>query len=170
LFWRKLSSVLIIQKFVLNLYDSCVANKMINGNQCTILWHIDDLKIAHIDPAVVTSVIVELTGVFGTQALLSVTKRKIHHYLGMTLDFTKHGIVEISIAKYIKDMLNGIPDDINGESPTLAANYLFQVNEIDLSSLDESTAMLFHHNVAKLLFLCKQAKLDIKTALAFLYI
>ena len=55
LFWKKLSSVLIDQGFVLNPYDSCVANKMIDGKQCTILWHVDDLKISHMDPAVVTS-------------------------------------------------------------------------------------------------------------------
>jgi hypothetical protein len=26
---------------------------MINGAQCTILWHVDDLKISHVDKAVV---------------------------------------------------------------------------------------------------------------------
>ena len=32
-----------------------VANKMINGKQCTMLLHVDDLKISHTDPDVVTS-------------------------------------------------------------------------------------------------------------------
>jgi hypothetical protein len=86
----------------------------------------------------------------------------------MTLDFTKHGTVEIRMDKYIKDMLDGILDNINGESPTPAANYLFQVNETGLTSLDKSTAMLFHHNVVKLFFLCKQVSPDIKTAVGFL--
>ena len=54
------------------------------------------------------------------------------------------------------------------ESPTPAASHLFQMNEVNLTSLDESTAMLFHHNVAKLFFLCKQAWPDIQTAVAFL--
>ena len=155
LFWRKLSSVLMDQGFVLNPYDSCVANKMINGKQCTILWHVDDLKISHMDPTVVTSVLEKLTGVFSTQPSLSITRGKVHEYLGMTLDFSKQGTVEIKMDKYIKDMLDGVPDDMKGESPTPAANHLFQVNEINPTSLDGSTAMLFHHNVAKLLFLCK---------------
>ena len=43
--------------FILNLYNSCVANCMINGKQCTILWHVDDLKISHEDPAVRTDII-----------------------------------------------------------------------------------------------------------------
>jgi len=28
-------------------YDKCVANKMIEGSQCTVTWHVDDLKISH---------------------------------------------------------------------------------------------------------------------------
>jgi hypothetical protein len=70
--------------------------------------------------------------------------------------------------KYIDNMPNGVLDDINSKSPTPAANHLFQVNEIDPTSLDKSVAMLFHHNVAKPFFLCKRARPDIQTAVAFL--
>ena len=42
--------------FKLNPYDRCVANKMINGKQYTIVWYVDDNKISHVDPKVVTSV------------------------------------------------------------------------------------------------------------------
>jgi nicotinamide mononucleotide (NMN) deamidase PncC len=34
--------------------------------------------------------------------------------------------------------------------------------------LDNDTATMFHHNVAKLLFMCKRARPDIQTAIAFL--
>ena len=45
LFWKNLSSFLVDDLgFKINAYDSCVANKMINGSQCTIVWHVDDLK------------------------------------------------------------------------------------------------------------------------------
>jgi hypothetical protein len=44
--------------FKINPYDWwCVANKMIDGKQCTIVWHVDDLKISHVRPNMVTSVI-----------------------------------------------------------------------------------------------------------------
>jgi hypothetical protein len=43
--------------FVLNPYNSCVANCKIDGKQCTIAWYIDDMKILHVDPVVVTSII-----------------------------------------------------------------------------------------------------------------
>jgi hypothetical protein len=32
--------------FELNKYDKCVANKIINGIQSTIAWHVEDLKIS----------------------------------------------------------------------------------------------------------------------------
>jgi hypothetical protein len=53
------------------------------------------------------------------------------------------------------------------EAATPAANHLFQVND-DAKKLDEETAQLFHHNVAKLLFLCKRARPDVQTTVAFL--
>ena len=42
LFWKRLSLQLKKWGFKLNPYDPCVANKVINGTQCTILWHVDD--------------------------------------------------------------------------------------------------------------------------------
>ena len=43
LLWYELySNKLQEMGFVLNPCDSCVANKIINGKQCTIAWHVDD--------------------------------------------------------------------------------------------------------------------------------
>ena len=43
LFWKNLMNVLIEWGFVVNPYDWCVAKKMVNGKQLTIVWHVDDL-------------------------------------------------------------------------------------------------------------------------------
>ena len=43
--------------FVLNPYYPCVANKTIKGKQCTIIFHVDDMKISHPDPMIVTRII-----------------------------------------------------------------------------------------------------------------
>ena len=50
LFYKKLVGELIECGFKLNLYDPCVADKMINGSQMTVVWHVDTLKISHVDP------------------------------------------------------------------------------------------------------------------------
>ena len=49
LFWKDLTGMLKEWKFVLNPHDQCVANAQINGEQCTILWHVEDLKISHVE-------------------------------------------------------------------------------------------------------------------------
>ena len=49
LFYRKLRSELEDHGFTVNPYDPCVANKMINGKHMTVTWHVDDLKISHMD-------------------------------------------------------------------------------------------------------------------------
>jgi hypothetical protein len=54
LFYNKLVADLEGDGFVLNPYDSCVANKVVDGKQMTVCWHVDDLKVSHCDPAQVT--------------------------------------------------------------------------------------------------------------------
>ena len=46
LFYKKLLKDLEDKGFETNPYDPCVANKMINGSQFTIVWHVDDLNSA----------------------------------------------------------------------------------------------------------------------------
>ena len=58
---------------------------------------------------------------------------------------------------YIKDILDELPEDMNGENTTPAANFLFDVDD-DCENLDAETAEFFYHNTAKLLFLCKHLK------------
>jgi hypothetical protein len=45
LFYLKLVDELIADGFELNPYDPCVANKMVDGKQMTVCWHVDDLKV-----------------------------------------------------------------------------------------------------------------------------
>jgi hypothetical protein len=167
LFWQDLSGHLIEQGFELNPYDWCVANKMVNGKQCTVLWHVDDLKISHVDSEVVEDVLAALNKRYGKEAPLVVTRGTLHDYLGMTLDYSIDGKIMILMIDYIQAMLDELPTDMDGEAATPAASHLFEVNDKAIP-LDKETAELFHHLTAKLLFLCKRARPDIQTAVAFL--
>ena len=61
LFWEELSGFLTNELgFITNPYDSCVVNKVINGTQCTTLWHGDDLKISHVSQDVLEDIVREL--------------------------------------------------------------------------------------------------------------
>ena len=167
IFWCKLTSKLVEWGFTINLYDWCVANKQINGQQCTLVWHVDDMKISHVDSRVVDNIINMLEQEFRKEAPLTICHGKIHDYLGMTFDFSIAGKVQICMEEYIKNMLTALPEDMEGMATTPATEHLFKVNETP-TYLDEKEAMFFHHNVPKLLFLCKQAQPDIQTVVAFL--
>ena len=62
LFWKDLTLKLKRWGYEINPYDWCVANKMVSGAQCTVVWHVDDLKISHVDPTVVESLLDLLDG------------------------------------------------------------------------------------------------------------
>ncbi len=47
LFYRKLIKELKEMGFEINPFDPCVANKIVDGTQMTVRWHIDDLMISH---------------------------------------------------------------------------------------------------------------------------
>ena len=64
MFYEKLLKDLEKKGFKTNPYDPCVANKIINGSQFTIVIHVDDLKLSHKDPKVVTDVIKYLKGLY----------------------------------------------------------------------------------------------------------
>lgn len=51
-FYKKFVSDLESVGFMINPYDACVMNRMVNGKQHTVAWHVDDLKLRHVDPKV----------------------------------------------------------------------------------------------------------------------
>jgi Reverse transcriptase (RNA-dependent DNA polymerase) len=167
LFWKELSGKLIQWGFVLNPYDSCVANKMIDGKQCTIIWHVDDLKISHVDEKVVEMVLDMLDQQYGKEAPLVVTRGKVHEYLGMTLDFSVLGKCRVSMDGYVDEIVEEFLPKSSLTANTPAASHLFDVND-KCKKLDVQEASVFHQVTAKLLFLCKRARPDIQTAIAFL--
>jgi hypothetical protein len=54
--------------FEQNPYDWCIMNKMIEGKQCTVLWHVDNLKILHKDMEVVDKILDDVNKKYGKEA------------------------------------------------------------------------------------------------------
>ena len=145
LFWQKLSKQLIdVWGFTPNKYDDCVVNKTINGHQMTVVWHVDDLKVSHVDGKEVDKFIMQMEETFGTE--LSVSHGKIHDYLGMNLDFCFKGEVWIDMEHYIYMMLQDVPEDMEGVSNTPAAVHLFKTNDAGLISKPMRPPRHSHHN------------------------
>jgi len=128
LFWQDLSEHLTKWEFTVNPYDECVMNKMIEGKKCTILWHVDDIKLSHVDDEVNEEIIEKRNGVYGKETPLVVTRGKVHDYLGMTLDYSVDGQCKVIMKDYVEATLEALPNDMDGEAATPAAHRLFEVN------------------------------------------
>jgi hypothetical protein len=167
LFWEKLFGKLLEWGFEPNPYDSCVVNKMINGKQCTIGWHVDDLRISHIDAKVVDNIIDMMSEEFGKEAPLTINRDKVHEYLGMVFDFTVKGAVTVDMSEYVKTIISEMPADMKGKAATPAANHLFDIRE-DPVPIDQEKSDIFHKMVMQLQYLSQRARPDVRTAVSFL--
>jgi hypothetical protein len=167
LFWKDLTSNLLKWGFKLNPYDECVANKDIDGKQCTILWHVDDLKISHVDAKVVDGILDLLGERYGKEEPLTTTRGKVHDYLGMQIDFSVEGKVIIRMDEYIQEILDEARSDMDGLATSPAANHLFMINANPVV-LCEEDKQYFHTMTAKILWVAKRAKPDLQQAIAFL--
>jgi hypothetical protein len=161
--------------FEINPYDPCVANKIVDGKQLTVVWHVDDLKVSHVSTLAVTRMANWLKKTYERlfedgSGEMKICRGKIHEYLGMTLDFTVLGKVKISMISYVKEIIQQFAEfDSSPEltAATPAAEHLFKVND-EATPLTQRQATVFHNFVAKCLFLTKRARPDIATAVAFL--
>jgi len=70
----------------------------------------------------------------------------------MTLDYTTTGKVKVRMFEYIDKMLAELPTNMNGSARTPAAGHLFNIH-LEVRKLPKATAQIFHHLVAKLLYL-----------------
>jgi hypothetical protein len=153
---------------VVNLYDPCVANMMTrNGNQSTAKWHVDDLMVSCVEDFKLTKFSCYLGDIY--EPKLNMQTGKKHDYLGVDMEFNDDGTLDISMIKYLQNVVEDFPEVVTGRAATPAADHLFNVRDKrETRVLEEEQALAFHHTVAQLLFMSTGARQDIQTAVAFL--
>jgi hypothetical protein len=134
-----------------------VANKIIDGKQCTIAWYVDDNKISHADDNVVTNIIKTIEGRLGK---MTVPRGKDHVFLGMDISFLDNGTVSVKMKDYIKEAMAGFGENITRNATIPAKRNLFDTNKTD-ERLSRDYSEVFHSIVAKLLYISKRSRLDI---------
>ena len=67
---------------ILNEYDRCVANKNINGKQCTVACYVDNNKAPHVDSRVIDDLLDTIKTYIGE---IKITRGKKHTFLGMNI-------------------------------------------------------------------------------------
>ena len=125
LFYKKFRKSIEAIGYEVNPYDPCVANKIINGKQHTLSWHVDDLKSSHVDPKVNDDFHKWLQDEYGQIKEITATRGKKHVYLGMTLDYSVPGEVKVDMTDYVKEMLDEFSDELTGKVASSANEQLF---------------------------------------------
>ena len=137
--------------FVINPYDRCVANKVINGEQCTIVWYVDDNKVSHKDPKVVDEVIELMKVHFGE---LTTSRGKKHRFLGMNITINDDKTIEVEMKEQLEsviDMFNIANGTVVTEVVTSPARGHLRDVDPDCARLDIKKSESFHSIVATLL-------------------
>ena len=175
LYYNKFCDTLHRNGFKLNPYDSCVANRTINGRQQTICFHVDDCKLSHAEPKINDEFLEVLRQEYESifedgSGKMKVSRGKTHKYLGMEIDFTQERVCKVSMFDYIEEIIKTfeqIAPEHKGSKECAAPKNLFVVDE-DAPKLDKSKAEKFHSLVMKIMFATKRARPDTGTAVSFL--
>ena len=149
--------------FILNPYDTCVANKEIEGKQCSIGYYVDDNIASHDSDRVLKALTDVIEKEIGT---ITITTGNTHHFLGMNLTFHNDGTVTI-MSEYVIETLQAFPDKLRQAVASPARPDLFSVDHSS-SLLPLEKSELFHIIVMKLMWVSQRCRLDINTAIAFL--
>ena len=167
LLWEKFTATLTKLGFQINPYNACVTNKTINSHQCTLAWHVDDIKASHKDPNVIDWIIETLNEEYGNETPLTISRGKVHSYLGMQLDFCKPGKLIVDMSDYIQTILAELPAEMRGKAKMPTAKHLFNV-DLKSTPIDKDHAEAFHHITMQLMYLSQRGRRDLRTAISFL--
>jgi hypothetical protein len=103
LWYDKLCKVLEADGYRKNAYDECLFNKSVNGVQCTVAFHVDDLLITCADMSVIDGLEIMLKENFSS---ITINKGNKHSYLAMNVEVDDDGI-HVDMIAYIHKVLEG---------------------------------------------------------------
>ena len=89
-----------------------------------VVWHVDDLKVSHVDSFEITKLAWYLYEIYGA---LAVKRGKVHNYLGVDLCLLTNGKVQVPMKTYLNNILCDFPEYLGTPSASPAADHLFKV-------------------------------------------
>ena len=168
LFYQNLRKELEKYIFVVDPYDPCVANMTTKrGKKLTAVWHVDDLMALCEDNFELRKFSCYLGNLYGLK--LSMRVGRTHDYLGVDMEFCEDRVLEVSMFKYLQNVLNQFLEKIMCRAATPAHDRLFEIRDKKKAKkLSKEQALVFHHTVAQLLVMAMRARCNIQMAVAFL--
>ena len=161
IFYNKLFKHLTDHGFIQNKYDMCTFNRMVNGEQITVQFHVDDLKVSYKDQAVLEDFLSNLRDEFGQEDILSENKGLIHENLGIRIDYSISRKVVFTMFNYLEDLIVEANKNLKNSRSYYPGNDSLMKVDLDSPKLPIKDAELFYHHIARLLFASKKARPDI---------
>lgn len=114
-----------------NPYNPCVANRMVNGKQHRVAWHVDALKSIHVEKKVNDEFLHWLTAMYALDEIgeVEAMRGQLHDYLAMNLDYSIPGVLQVDMTQYVKYMVKEIPESGSGDSKCPWNENLLKVND-----------------------------------------
>jgi hypothetical protein len=131
----------------------------------TVRWHVDDLMTSHSSQDNIMAFVKKIKDIHGEN--LAEKVGTVHHYLGMTFDYSFDNKVRINMNQYLSKIIKEFPQEISGMCVTPAADHSYKIQE-NGNKPNEELAEAFHHTTYQLLFAANRAQRDIQTAMLFL--
>ena len=164
----KLTSDLKGLGFIPNKTDPCVFNRTeADGQQSTIVAHVDDLLITGANDAALDNIIQQLDNLYSSNdGKITIQRGRRIEYIGMIFNFNDDQTVTVTMEGFIDDFLLGV-EDIPGTDAYPANKNLFNVRA-DAAALDNTRRDRFHSIMAKVLYLSKRVRPDLLVTVAYL--
>ena len=137
IYYKKFVKTLKRAGFQINPYDTCVVNFLVNDKHKTGFLRVDDCKLSHqyskVNDEFINTLRDEYESVFEDgSGKMKLSRVKVHEYLGMTLEYSLKGQINITVLYYINEMLDLLereePKD-SGTKSSAAPMNLFVVGE-----------------------------------------
>lgn len=162
LWYDRLKNFLLSIVFTTNAMDPCVFNRMSpSGKQLTIAMHVDDGLVTCEDEQELDRFEKQLKDEFK----ISCSRGPVVEYLGMKIDTTHKDGAEITMARYISEVVS--ESGVTKKSRTPAQDNLFKI-DVESKILDASNRQRLHRLVAQLLYLATRVRPDIMLPVLFL--
>ena len=151
--------------FVTNPLDKCVLMRR-DGESCTIIvLYVDDILLVTTKRKMIEWVHRKLEGEYET---VEMDVSDSFTYLGMVLSTEANGMLSVSMEGYTANIVRDYETLYKVKEVTTPATLdLFVIGNKN-ERLGPKDTRLFHRFVAKLLYLCKRARIDVQLAVLFL--
>ena len=99
-----------------------------------VIFLVDDLKLSRVDLSVVTIIINKLkdayAGNLSIKDELTITRGKIHDYLGMSISYETTEEVCITMYDRVSELITQLVQNMIGYKKTPSADYLFRTTDM----------------------------------------